>query len=259
MLKSSKFIFSPHQSALHNPQWQERKTILEIFVNILKINNKEHHIHLSVQTLYAVLSWSTFCSDYSLKTSLVWRDKLCTSGFGDFLPLFSADPLKISWFGWGLSVASYFQVSLEMFVWVQVQSLAGPLKDIHRVVLSHSCIVFALCLGSLFHWKVNLQPSLRPRVLWNRFPLKRPLYSVPVSFPSTTTCLPVPAAEKKAHSMTLTPTCRLSGFLCSESCPSVSFFHLPTQSPSSVSSPDCSVWLDSQFWQGSWFFQSSSI
>jgi hypothetical protein len=34
--------------------------------------------------------------------------------------------------GWGVSLHSYFQVSPEMFDWVQVRPLAGPLKDIQR-------------------------------------------------------------------------------------------------------------------------------
>ncbi len=34
---------------------------------------------------------------------------------------------------------AHFQVSPEIFDWVQAQPLAGPLKDIHRVV---SCCVF---------------------------------------------------------------------------------------------------------------------
>ena len=56
---------------------------------------------------------------------------------------------------------SYFQVSPEMFDWVQVRALVGPLKDIQRLSQSHSCVVLAVCIGSLSYWKVNLRPSLR--------------------------------------------------------------------------------------------------
>ena len=47
---------------------------------------------------------------------------------------FSADPLKLCQVGWGALLLSYFQVSPEMFDWIQVRALAGPLKDIQRLV-----------------------------------------------------------------------------------------------------------------------------
>ena len=81
--------------------------------------------YISVQSLYSVLCWSTFGSDYSLESSWVWRYKLGTPEFGEFLPFFSVDPLKLC-----QVLHSYFQVFLEMFHRVQVRALAGPLKDI---------------------------------------------------------------------------------------------------------------------------------
>ena len=36
--------------------------------------------------------------------------------------------------GWGALLHSYFQGSPEMFDWVQVRALAGPLMDIQRLV-----------------------------------------------------------------------------------------------------------------------------
>ncbi len=45
---------------------------------------------------------------------------------------------------------AHFQVYPEIFDWVQVQAVAGPLKDIHRVV----CKPLLRCLGSLSCWKV---------------------------------------------------------------------------------------------------------
>ena len=47
---------------------------------------------------------------------------------------FSADPLKLCQVGWGALLHRYFQVSTEMFDQVQVRALAGPLKDIQRLV-----------------------------------------------------------------------------------------------------------------------------
>ncbi|XP_021424853.1 uncharacterized protein LOC110494251 isoform X2 [Oncorhynchus mykiss] len=48
----------------------------------------------------------------------------------------------------------YFQVSPKMLDRVQVRALAGPLKDIQRLVMP-------VCLASLSCWKVNLLPSFR--------------------------------------------------------------------------------------------------
>ena len=86
----------------------------------------KHHIYQSIQTLYSVLCHS----DYSLESSWVWRYKLGTPVFGQFLPFFSADPLKLCQVGWGALLHSYFQVSPEMFD----RALAGTLKDIQRLV-----------------------------------------------------------------------------------------------------------------------------
>ncbi len=100
------------------------------FRNICKFikNNKlKYQIYISIQTLYSVLSWSTFGSNYSLESFWVWHNKLCTPGLGDFLTFFFANPLKFSQVGWGPLVDSHFQVSPEVFDWVQVRALAGPL------------------------------------------------------------------------------------------------------------------------------------
>ena len=51
----------------------------------------------------------------SLKTSCVWRLKLGTPVFGEFILLFSVDALKFCQVGCGVSLYSYFQVSPEMF------------------------------------------------------------------------------------------------------------------------------------------------
>jgi hypothetical protein len=114
-------------------------------------------IFTNIQTLYSVLCWSTFGSDYSLESSWVWRYKLGTPVFGEFLPFFSADPLKFCQIGWGASL-QFFQVSPEMFdrsgLWL---GHSWTFRDLSRI---QSCIVLAVCLGSLSCWKVNL---------WSRF------------------------------------------------------------------------------------------
>ena len=51
--------------------------------------------------------------------------KLGTPEFGEFLPFFSADPLKLCQVGWGALLYSYFQVSPEMFDQVEVWATQG--------------------------------------------------------------------------------------------------------------------------------------
>ena len=61
--------------------------------------------------------------------------------------------------GWGVSLHSYFQVSPEMFDWVQVRALAGPLKDIQRLVPKP----FMHCLGCVHRVVILLEGEPSPR------------------------------------------------------------------------------------------------
>jgi hypothetical protein len=63
----------------------------------------------------------------------------------EFLPFFSADPLKFSQVGRGASLNIYFQFSSEMFDLIQVRALAGVLKDIKRLFLK----TLLRCLGCM--------------------------------------------------------------------------------------------------------------
>ena len=56
---------------------------------------------------------------------------------------------------------SHFQVSPEMFDWVQIRALAGPLKDIHRFVPK----TLQLCLGSVLRITLEGEPLTRSEVL----------------------------------------------------------------------------------------------
>jgi hypothetical protein len=94
---------------------------------------------------------------------IVYYYKLGTPVFGEFLPSFFADPLKLRQVGWGASLRSYFQVSPKMFHRVQVRALAWSYKDIQRLVpkpLLH-------CLGCVLRVIVLLEgePSLQSEVL----------------------------------------------------------------------------------------------
>ena len=71
----------------------------------------------------------------------------------EFLQFFSADPLTLCQVGWGALLHRYFQVSPVMFDQVQVRALAGPLKDIQRIVLKS----LQHCLGCVLRVVVLLE------------------------------------------------------------------------------------------------------
>ena len=89
---------------------------------------------------------------------------IASSLLGDTLPawytlylgsfsFFSADPLKLCQVGWGALLHRYFQVSPKMFDRVQVRAVAGPLKDIQRLVLKP----LLRCLGCVLRVVVLLE------------------------------------------------------------------------------------------------------
>ena len=86
--------------------------------------------------------------------------KLGPPVFGEFLPFYSADPLKLCQVGWGASLHSYFQVSPEMFDRDQVRALAGPLNDIQRLVLKP----LLRCLGVVLRVVVLLEGEPSPQL-----------------------------------------------------------------------------------------------
>ena len=120
-------VFFPSSIYTLYPIMTMQKQVFRHFSKWIQTKKLKYHIYISIQTLYSILCWCTFGSDYSLKSSWVWRYTLGTPVFGEFLPFFSADPLKLSQVGAGASLHSYFQVSPEMFDRVQVRALAGPL------------------------------------------------------------------------------------------------------------------------------------
>ena len=48
----------------------------------------------------------------------------------------------------------------------------GLSRTYTELFLNPSCVVLAVCLGSLSCWKVNLRPSLRSWALWTKFSLR---------------------------------------------------------------------------------------
>ena len=98
---------------------------------------------------------------------------------------------------------SYFQVTPEMFDRVQFQALAGPLKDIQRLVpkpLLHrlGCVLRVVVLLEGEHSPQFEVLSALEQVFIKDF--------VPFIFPSMLTSLPVLfATEKHPHSMMMLP------------------------------------------------------
>ncbi len=60
----------------------------------------------------------------------------------------------------------------------------GHSRTFTELSRSHSCVILAVCLGSLSCWKVNLLPSLRFWMLWTRFSLRLSQYFGALSFSS---------------------------------------------------------------------------
>ena len=114
------------------------------FCELVKKEKLKYHIEINIQTRCTVHSWSIFRGDYSLRSSWGWCNKLCTPGFGDCLPFFSADPFKLHQLGWGLLLDGHLQVSPETLCLVQPTALAGSLNDIHRIFLKPFCFHFVM-------------------------------------------------------------------------------------------------------------------
>ena len=110
---------------------------------------------VSIQTLYSVLCWSTFGSDYSLESSWVWCCKPGTPVFGEFPPFFSADPLKLCQVGWWALLHNYS-------IWPDWWSVIPSCKDtIHEGITFAHCYVSAsaaLCeVWCILHGIVTLE------------------------------------------------------------------------------------------------------
>ena len=117
MLKSFKYIFSPSSIHTQYPVMTKLK----------------YHTDMSIQTLYSVLSWSTFSSHYSLDSSWVWCDRLCKPGFGEISAILlcrSSQAVRLNGSGqWTAIVRSLQRCEIAF----KSEALAGPLKDIYRV------------------------------------------------------------------------------------------------------------------------------
>ena len=95
-------------------------------------------------------------------------------GFGDFLPFFSTDLLKLFQAGWRPSVNSHFQFSPEMFDWFKVKVLDGALCVVRVILLVEGGLstpsevlsvleqVFIKDISVLCFVKISLNPDQYP-------------------------------------------------------------------------------------------------
>ena len=162
---------------------------------------------ISIQTLYLILSRSTFLSQYSHKSSWEWSNKFFTTGFGNVLPFLHADPLNSVRLGgerWWTAIFRFLQrcsIGFKSGLWLCHS------RTFTELFWNHSFVILAVCLGLLACWKVNVRPILRSWTLWKRFLSRISMYLVAFIFFSIATSRPVPAAEKHPHSMMLPPRC----------------------------------------------------
>ena len=105
------------------------KHVFRHFYKLRKIEKLKFLASISIQPPECILCRSAFGSDYSFESSWVCLYQLCTSGFGDFLPFFLANLLKLSQVRWGVLVNSNLQVFPQILNGIQVWALTGPLMD----------------------------------------------------------------------------------------------------------------------------------
>ena len=107
----------------------------------------EYHIYTSIKTLYSVLCWSTFGSDYRLESTWVWRYHFGTPVFGGVSPIifYISSQALLGWMG---SVAAQLFSGLSRDVWWGSSPGSGWATQGHwDLSRSHSCIVLhCLCI-----------------------------------------------------------------------------------------------------------------
>ena len=162
------------------------RLFLEIFANLLKAENSDQPLRN-----YSDPKFMTFWSPVQFESSWVSLYKLCTPGFGQFIP-FLPDPLKLpsSW-----DFSSVFQLPSPG---LSANALRGLSQDFSLTTEIPKPLWH--CLGCLFWVIVMLTgESLtwsQACALWTRFSSRTTLYVAAFILPSS---LPVPKTERACH------------------------------------------------------------
>ena len=131
-----------------------------------------------------------------------------TDPYGDFGPLFFADPLQILK-ACRLSLGnSNLQLALHILRRIKVWRLTKPfhyLNGICVMQMSHSSVALAECFGSLLCWNTYPWPIFIVLAEVRKFSLKISLYFAPSIFPLTWCSHPIPLAEKQPQSIMISP------------------------------------------------------
>ena len=115
---------------------------------------KKHHIYISVVTLYSVLCWSTFGSDYSLESfgMMLQAWHTCIWAVSPIPLCRSSQALS----GWMWSVAAQLFSGLQRcLIGFKSGLWLGHSRTLRDLSRGHPYVVLALCLGSLSCWKDN--------------------------------------------------------------------------------------------------------
>ena len=176
--------------------WKSQNRFLYIFANLLKMKNKneklKYHIHISIHTLYSVLSWSTFGRDYSFESSWVWTQPALHTwiwGFSAILICRSSQTLS-DWMG-TINGQPFSGLSRDVWLGSCQGSGWGHSKTFTELSLNHSCFVLAVCFGSLSCWMRTFGASLRSWALsFNKYisvriTLLRSAFPQPWPFPQS--------------------------------------------------------------------------
>ena len=132
---------------------------LEFFYKLIKNEKLKYHASIKYSTPWVNTLEKPLWQRIQLWVFLGLMYLLSTPGFGDFVPFFLADLLKLGRVGWGVSVNSNLQVFPQILNGIQVWALAGPLKDFHILVVK----IFQCCFGCMLGVIVLLERRSSPQ------------------------------------------------------------------------------------------------
>ena len=120
----------------HNHKW---KHALRIFCKFNKNQKGKSLVRETILSHNSALSKSSFSRNHSLKSSWFSVHRLCKPGFGQFIPFFQADPLKVHQTGCEASVSCHLRPLHRCST--------GLSRTVRHLPRSHCDICFGLMLG----------------------------------------------------------------------------------------------------------------